>query len=306
MSPKVLSYEDVDVQADELDAVMTEAEEIAVRQQFARTPPGQVPDLTDGGMVNGVRLYPVQGGIRQERGRAVARRAWSWNGTESLLPLAWDPDGKIHDNARHYLAKRHCTCCGTAGFIKLQGRPLVCPSCAKTSCTRCASGTSLAPQVLPSGKVNRGFIIANFYVRKEDAPFQTRFYGDVDCMIESCPRRGDRGFKTEEDMRVHAMGIHTMEYQAKMASLAASGNRETESLRAMVNELMAQVLRLSAGPPLPPGAVQVAAVPSVPVFPAKAKKPRTAAQIAATARWRASQKATNEKRRAEKMAVNSG
>ena len=247
MSPKVLAQNEIDDQADALDATLTEAEEREARGQFAPKPPGSIKDLSDGGSVNGVTLYPVQGGIRQTKGRPTVRQAWNWDGSESMLPLAWDTDGKIHDGARAYLLKRHCLCCSESGFKKMQGRPLLCPRCVRSNCSKCSGGTSQAMQTLPNGRTVRGFLISNFYLTKDDVPFPQRFYGDVDCFLASCVRRGSMGFLTEDAMRVHAMGLHDMQYQAHLASVAARGNRENDSLRVMVNELTAQVLRLQQG-----------------------------------------------------------
>lgn len=247
MSPRVLETADVDQETDVADATLTEAEEREMREQFVRTPAQSIKDLTDGGTVNGATLYPVQGGVRQEKGRPTVRQGWMWNGSESTLPLAWDTDGKVHDGARAYLLKRTCTCCGESGFKKAQGRPLLCLRCVRRNCAKCAGGMSQVAQTLPNGKTIRGFLIPTFYLRKEDVPFPQRFYGTVDCFLASCVRRGSMGFLTEDDMRVHAMGLHSMEYQANLASVAARGNRENDSLRTMVNELTAQVLRLQPG-----------------------------------------------------------
>src|SRR3990167_8957125 len=91
------------VAEDALDAVMTEMEEREARARFAQTPPsrgGNDPDLSDGGVINGARLTPMNNGRPVEKGRAVARRAWTWNGSETVLPLAWNPDGTVHDGGR--------------------------------------------------------------------------------------------------------------------------------------------------------------------------------------------------------------
>ena len=92
-------------------------------------PMQKAPDLSDGGKVGGARLYPMNNGKEQSKGRAAARQAWTWNGTSSLIPLAWNPDGTMHDGGRRYLYKRYCMCCTNSGF-----RGGVCPKCAKEGC----------------------------------------------------------------------------------------------------------------------------------------------------------------------------
>ena len=208
----------------EIDPITDQEEEEASRR-FAR--PGRVGDLSDGGMVGGVRMTPMRDGKKQATGRAAARRGWMWNGTESLLPLAWNPDGTVHDGARKYLLKRHCLCCHTGGFRGAQ-----CPNCVKSNCEQCGGSTDRTKvHVLGSGKVIQGWIIPNFYLRKEDVPFPARFYGSIDCFLGFCPRSGGRGFLTEQDMRMHARTRHRMEYQAYQDGLAANRSDEVESLR---------------------------------------------------------------------------
>lgn len=223
--PQVLAETEIDPIADQVDAALTAEEEEAAARRFAR--PERVGDLSDGGMVGGVKMTPMRDGRKQEKGRPAARRGWMWNGTESLLPLAWNPDGTIHDGARRYLLKRHCLCCHTGGFRGQQ-----CPNCVQSNCEQCEGSTDKTKvHRLGSGKVVQGWIIPNFYLRKEEVPFPARFYGSVDCFLEFCIRRGERGFLTEQDMRMHARTRHRMEYLAYQDGLAAARSDEIESLR---------------------------------------------------------------------------
>ena len=218
---RVLTDAELDPIADSVDATLSNEEEAAELRRFA--PTERVGDLTDGGMVNGARLRPMAGGKTLPRGRAAARRAWMWNGTESMLPLAWNPDGNMHDGAKRYLLKRHCLCCHTGGF---RGRQ--CPNCVKSNCEHCKASTDPTK------------VIPNFYLRKEDVPFPTRFYGDVNCFLEFCTRRDSKGFKTEQDMRVHARTRHRLEYQAHVETLAAAKADEVDTLRRRVDELLSR------------------------------------------------------------------
>ena len=198
---------------------MTDAEEREARESFAI--PGTAPDLSDGGRVGQARITPMQAGKKLAKGRPAARRAWMWNGTETLLPLAWNPEGTMHDGARKYLLKRHCLCCHTGGFRGLQ-----CPNCVKSNCDKCNASTD--PKK----------IIPNFYLRKEDVPFPQRFYGSINCFLPTCPRRDSKGFLTEQDMRIHAASRHRMEYRAYMESLTAARADEVQSLREKVDALL--------------------------------------------------------------------
>lgn len=242
--PKVLLESDIDPIAEEVDLVLTQAEEEAASRRFA--PTGDAPDLSDGGMVNGARLIPMSGGKKLAQGRATVRRAWMWNGTESMLPLAWNPDGTRHDGGRHYLRKRYCLCCHAGGFIGAQ-----CPSCVKKSCPDCGASS------------DRKKIISCFYLRKGDVPFPTRFYGSIDCFLPFCIRRDGRGFLTEEDMRIHARSRHRMEYQAHMEVMAARKGDEVAELRRRLDALMA-ITMVSQASALQ-GSATVARAPLTPV-----------------------------------------
>ncbi len=242
MSPKTLEETREDLDTDATDAAMTDEEEREAKGRFASTQ-GSAPDLSDGGRLNGARLYPTRDGRPVEMGRAVARRAWTWNGTESLLPLAWNPDGNVHDGARRYFLKRHCLCCQGGGF---KGRR--CPACVVHNCENCQSSTSQKPQTLMNGKVILGYIIPNFYLRKDDVPFPVRFYGDVDCLIAFCPRSGGRGFKTEEDMRIHASMRHRVEYRARQETEASRRVSDVDRLQKQIDQLIGERLAQGSRP----------------------------------------------------------
>lgn len=230
---KLLEATEIDPITEQVEDVMDAAEEAMARKQFAYTPnPG---DLSDGGTVNGVRVRPNRD-KNITKGRPAARRAWMWNGTESLLPLAWNPEGNRHDGARHYLLKRHCLCCHSGGFFGRQ-----CKNCVKNNCDRCQSSTDTTTvQTLNGGKTVKGWIIPNFYLKKEDVPFQARFYGNVSCAFDFCPRQGSNGFLTEEAMRVHAAKKHPEEYKARMETLAATKTDQVDRLQRLVDELLAR------------------------------------------------------------------
>ena len=217
--PLIMAETDADRISEEVDTMLTAAEEREAEARFAQQS-GPVGDLSDGGMVGGARLTPMRDGKKQTKGRPAARRAWMWNGTESLLPLAWNPDGTMHDGGRRYLLKRHCLCCQTGGFRASQ-----CPNCVKSNCTQCRAST------------DRGKIIPSFYLRKEDVPFPARFYGSINCFLAFCPRQGGKGFLTDQDMRVHARTRHRMEYQAYQDGMVAARSDQVEVLRQRVDEL---------------------------------------------------------------------
>lgn len=248
---KVLAAGHVDELEEEVDRAMTAAEEAALAKEVAGQfkPSGTAPDLSDGGNVNGVNIRPMtENGLAPSprkaknqplpEGRPAARRAWSWNGTESLLPLAWNPEGTAHDGARRYLRKRHCLCCHSGGFQMPAGRAVQCPNCVKSRCTNCEASTLRRKVMTPAGFEISWPIIPNFYLRKEDVPFPERFYGDVSCFLSMCTRTGARGFKTEEDMRMHAASRHRMEYAAHLQTSAARERREVDELRRRIDDLM--------------------------------------------------------------------
>jgi hypothetical protein len=100
----------------------------------------------------------------------------------------------------------------------------------------------MAPQILPNGTVNQGFIIRSFYLRKDDVPFPARFYGDIPCMFDFCQRKGALGFKTEEDMRMHARSRHRTEYQIRQDTETARRASKADILEERVNQLTAKLL----------------------------------------------------------------
>lgn len=232
--PRILEASEIDTLNEEVDLQLDVAEQ--------RVPPVTqvVGDLTDGGIINGVRVTPMRDGKVLAMGRAVVRRAWMWNGTESMLPLGWNPAGTRHDGARPYLLKRYCLCCHYAGFRGQQ-----CSECVKKSCSTCRSSSDTQHvQMLSDGRVIKGWIIPAFYLSKEQVPFPSVFYGSINCFLGSCIRREDRGFRTEQDMRLHARSRHGREYQAYQETLTATKEGEMESLRQRIDELMLTQSRL--------------------------------------------------------------
>ena len=225
---KLLEQSEIDPEVAALDEVMTAGEEAQELASFT-SDSGEVGDLSDGGRVGRATLYPTRAGKRIMRGRAVARRAWMWDGTESVLPLAWNPEGLKSDEGRAYLRKRHCLCCGDSGF---KGQ---CPRCVRGNCSGCAGGTDK--------KKN----IRNFYFNKEEVPFPQKFYGSINCFHPLCIRREGKGFKTEEDMRLHARSRHRMEYASHMETLAERRNTETADLRKELADLRGLIFASAIG-----------------------------------------------------------
>jgi len=225
--PIIIEETEIDPITEEVDLAMTRAEEDEANQRFARSE--SIGDLSHGGMVDGARLIPQRAGHgsvdfdkrKPQKGRPSARRAWMWNGTETLMALAWNPDGTQHDGGRRYLTKRHCLCCGKGGFHGSQ-----CPNCVKSGCTNCR------------GSTDRKKIIPLNYLRQEDVPYPTKFYGSIPCFLPDCIRRGDRGFLTEQAMRLHARSRHRMEYQAHMEALEAGKIGEVAELRQRLDAVM--------------------------------------------------------------------
>ena len=232
MSPKILAPDEIDPIAEQVDQDMQDGGEAAALAQHKFDPLAQFQDLSDGGQVGAARLraMPASGRIdfnqKPEPGRPSARRVWDWRGRESLIPLAWDTDGKIHDGGRRYLLKRHCIVCKYAGFY---GR--VCPDCRKNG--RPARPNSVVPC---------------FYLRKESSPAHLHAYGGVDCMVEVCVRRGEYGFRNATEMRQHAMTKHKGEYKAAQDEVAASGNAEMASMRLQIAALTQAALNQQTAP----------------------------------------------------------
>jgi hypothetical protein len=238
--PRLLQASAEDLLGDEVDVEVTEAEEREMRGRF--NPPVQGPtdpDLSDGGRYGAAKVTPYVNGRPAAKGRPAARQAWTWEGSESVLPLAWNPDGTVHDGGRRYLAKRVCLCCRTAGWKPSARYNMRCPQCASTNCTKCQAGADQSRSWKDdNGKAHRGEVVPCFYLRKEQVPFQVKFYGSVNCFLETCRRRGGLGFKTEADMRMHATGVHAGEYKIWQEMAAAAKGDEVANLREQVNQLM--------------------------------------------------------------------
>lgn len=219
--PNVMEETDIDRVADSVDAMMADDAEAATIKRLMQ--PGETggQDLSNGGTVGAATITPMQNGVKMAKGRAAARRAWMWDGTETLLPLAWNPNGTQHDAARRYLLKRHCLCCHAGGFKGAQ-----CPNCVSSNCNECGASS------------DRTKVIANFYLTKEEVPFPARFYGNINCFLPFCARKDGRGFITEQDMRIHARSRHRMEYQAFQEAAAATDGSQVAELQRVVNSLM--------------------------------------------------------------------
>lgn len=229
--PTLLDEAQVDTLTESVDAEVTEAEEAFERTRYVQS--DAVGDLTYGGTAYGVRVRPAKD-KRATQGRAVARRAWMWDGTESLLPLAWDPEGLNHDGGRRYLTKRHCLCCRHAGFRSLQ-----CPQCIKNNCEFCKNSTE------------PGKVIRCFYLSKDKVPFPAKFYGSINCFFETCVRRDGRGFLSEQEMRLHARAVHRAQYNAHLETLAASNKDEVQILKDRLDALMSTLLARQPEAPAP-------------------------------------------------------
>lgn len=218
--PKAMTEAEIDPIAEQVDQDMMESGEGVQVPQHKIAAEAFTGDLSDGGRVGRARLTPVgeSGRVifdkdKREPGRPTVRVVWTWDGRQSTIPLAYEPSGKRHDGGRRYLLKRKCTVCGYAGFYGP-----TCPMCKR-------DGRELAPP------------IPAFYLRYEQVPKPQRFYGNVDCFVETCIRRGQYGFPDETQMRQHAMGKHRMEYRAYQDSRQGSNERELAELRAQVAAL---------------------------------------------------------------------
>ena len=222
--PKALQEADIDPIAEQVDQEMMETGEQVGIAQHKFDPNGSYGDLSDGGRVGQVALYPTpesgrlhydkKEGFRKEPGRPTVRNVWMWDGRPSSIPLAYEPSGKRHDGGRKYLLKRHCTVCMYTGFYGA-----VCPQCRK-------DGRRLAPSV-PA-----------FYLKKEQVPAKGVFFGTVACFHRNCVRRGEYGFLDEAQMREHASSRHRREYQAFKEAQQSHSDTEIASLRQQLNAIM--------------------------------------------------------------------
>lgn len=157
-------------------------------------------------------------------GRPAGWRAFMWDGSETTVVLKWDIHGKTHDGGRHYLGKKHCICCGFSGFREH------CTKCRKDTCSRCRSGN------------DRKQIIPAIYLREADVPFPQLIYGQVDCFLPTCIRKGDRGFRDLEEMHMHATGRHTAQFQAYRQVQESQETSQVTRLQQQVAALTAAML----------------------------------------------------------------
>ncbi len=224
---RVLNDSEVDPNQEAVDTMLTEAEEAELQALLNPASTPKYDETLDDDTPDPVaKTYPTENGVKAV-GRAVVRRAWMWNGTETLLPLAWNPDGTIHDGARRYLLKRHCLCCGTGGWRARSGQRPRCPACLKKACSICGGSTDPTK------------IIASFYLQKSRVPFPANFYGSIPCFMEFCPRaQSGAGFLTESAMRIHATHRHKDEYKAKLEAEQAQSVSKIAELETKLNALL--------------------------------------------------------------------
>lgn len=220
---------DLDPSNEAVDTMLTEAEEAELQ---ALLNPDSTPaydatlDDADDTPLGEAQTYPTQGGVKSA-GRAVVRRAWMWDGTETMLPLAWNPDGTMHDGARRYLLKRHCLCCGFGGWKAKSGQRPRCPACLKKGCSICHQSTDPTK------------IIASFYLQRSKVPFPAKLYGSIPCFLPLCPRaQGGWGFLKEEDMRIHSKNRHPDEYSAKLETEKAGDANKVAALEERLNDML--------------------------------------------------------------------
>ncbi len=149
-------------------------------------------------------------------GRPAGARAFMWDGSETTIVLAWDIHGKVHDAGRRYLQKKHCLCCGFSGFLEH------CTKCRTETCGRCRNASD-KKQIIPA-----------IYLKESDVPFPQLLYGDTDCFLPTCTRKGDRGFRSLEEMHMHATGRHTAQWEAHQT---AQQSRETSTVALLQQQL---------------------------------------------------------------------
>ena len=255
-----------DQETEALDAVLDDAAVKAEMERFTQ-PSGEVGDLSHGGRVGGVNIYPnpTRGsdGRMVSTGRPNARLAWTWDGTETTLPLGWNPEGTEHNGARPHLAKRHCHCCGFNGF-KINRKIPGCPMCIRNNCRYCQGGS------------DRSKIMACFYLRKSKVPYPKEKDRPVDCFLPSCVRRDGNGFKDEADMRLHGRTKHRQEYQSHIESQRSASDRELDQLRQQVAMLTNAVLvGHRAEAPISPVEPPVIGTPEAPLYVSDKDKARS-------------------------------
>jgi len=166
-------------------------------------------------------------------GRPAGARAYMWDGSETTIVLAWDIHGKTHDGGRRYLQKKHCLCCGFSGFREH------CTKCRKETCQRCRSAHD-KKQIIPA-----------IYLKESDVPFPQLVYGDVDCFLPSCTRQKDRGFRSLEEMHMHATGRHTAQWAAHKTAQESREASQVTILQQQVAALTTAVVQGRADEPAP-------------------------------------------------------
>jgi hypothetical protein len=217
----------IDPISTELDAYIVDVD--AEEQEAAF----EADDLNDDDVpiVNIIPTMHGEHGTHIKQGRAAARQVWTWDGAPSLIPLAWNPDGTVHDSGKAFMTKRHCLCCNDSGFRTAQ-----CRRCKQNNCPNCR-GSRIKEKVIP-----------NFYLRKSDVPYAQKVYGEIDCFLPTCPRKGAAGFITEEDMRLHAIGRHKLQYEVFQSTQESKRQSEIDDLKGLVNILLAGQVQQPAKP----------------------------------------------------------
>lgn len=254
--PKAMTDAEIDPIAEAIDQQMLESGEDVTVAKHTVDLTGNFGDLSNGGMVGNARLT-VQGesgriqfdrekGFKREPGRPNVRAVWMWDGRPSTIPLSYESSGKRHDGGRKYLQKRHCTVCKYTGFY---GQ--VCPQCR-------TAGRRLAPSVQA------------FYLKREEVPVKQKFFGDVDCIVATCVRRGEFGYLDEASMRQHAMSRHRQEYRAYQDAAQSRNDRELGELRTQLNALMVKTIQ-GAAPAIPPVQPVASARPGLSMSPSAIK-----------------------------------
>lgn len=197
----------------ELENELSEQDQTMLAE-LGQRPQSYVGDLTDGGKVGAATVFPTQDGKRIGMGRANSWPAWMWDGTPTRLPLAWQRRGKTHDSAMHYRRKKHCLCCNEGGFLTR-----TCPGCVKRNCTKCG------------GQDNPKVVIRCFYLREKDVPYPREFYGKIGCFLPTCPRQGELGFLSGEEMRIHARFMHSAQYRSHLENQESIKDDEIRRMR---------------------------------------------------------------------------
>ena len=208
----LLQDSELDLEAESLDGVLDA--------------PVPVDDLRASSRRNG-----GTGGNRVTKGRGVARQAWRYDGTPSVIAVAWNPEGTRHDGGREYLKKKACRCCGDAGF-----KMATCPKCIRNNCTQCNVGR------------DKTKVIRLYYLRYDDVPYPKEVKTGVDCFLSTCIRKGVWGFPTLEAMLLHGRWKHRGEYASYREAEQMRKSTESDDLKKRVDELTSLLMNQRQAP----------------------------------------------------------